>query len=119
MQANERSSPTPRRIVSRDFIAGACDGSAPELAPGSTAHDYARKFRGDQTLRERAALSRKARAPRPSYPLDQNEHMRRTLRTEYLGGMVIGYVFGFASCVVTLVLSSPWWAPLVAWMVQR
>lgn len=114
----EFSSDTPR-IVSRDFVSGACDSSTPDTAAGGTAHDYARKFRGDQTIRERVALRRKPPALKPSHPLNESEHMRRLLRTEFNGGVVLGFVFGAFVSVVTLVLFSPWWAPVVAWMVQR
>lgn len=118
MHANESRARTPH-IVSRDFITGACDSSAAEIATGGTAHDYARKFRGDQTIRDRAALSRKTSVRKPSYPLNECEHTRRLLRTEFNGGVVIGFVFGAFVSVVILALSSPWWAPIVAWMVQR
>lgn len=104
---------TSRRIVSRDFMTGTADGIAPETPIRAVSHDFAGHT--SQTIRDRKQLDR-VRKLRPR--LDERTHMQRMLKTEFNGGLVLGFIFGSFFTTVVLALSVPYWAPVVVWMVQ-
>lgn len=59
------------------------------------------------TIKDRRALWTRRAADK----FNEAEHHRRTLKTEYVGGYVLGFFTGagFATVVIALCL---WWAPL-------
>jgi hypothetical protein len=104
-----------RRGVSRDFISGASDGIAPETPIRAVSHDFA-GHHTSQTLRDRKRLGRLRQLQHS--PLDGSQLTRRTLKTEFNGGLMLGFVFGAFFSTMSLALSFPYWAPVVAWMAR-
>lgn len=74
-------------------------------------HDYSHRFRSGQTIKDRKRIHAVSR------PFGEIEHLRRTLRAEFIGGCVLGIISGVFVSTVIAAFTAHWWAPAIASMV--